>query len=84
MILMPLRPTPMMDADTVENVKKLVQSGKLGAGVLEVDDCRRTHEELKAKGVSIKMPPQERPYGIEMLVADDSGNWFSVVERPKK
>jgi predicted enzyme related to lactoylglutathione lyase len=84
MILMPLKPGPMWDTATVEALTKLVTNGKLGAGVLEVDDCKRTYEDLKAKGVSIKAPPVERPYGIEMLISDDSGNWFSVVERPKK
>jgi catechol 2,3-dioxygenase-like lactoylglutathione lyase family enzyme len=84
MILMPLKPGPMWDQATVDTMKKLVTSGKVGGGVLEVDDCKRTYEELKAKGVTFKSPPQERPYGIEMLMADNSGNWFSVVERPKK
>lgn len=83
-ILMPLKTNPMWDQTTVDTLKKLVSSGKCGGGVLEVDDCRKTYEELKARGVTFKSPPQERPYGIEALIADNSGNWFSVVERPKK
>jgi catechol 2,3-dioxygenase-like lactoylglutathione lyase family enzyme len=82
-ILMPLKETPMMDAATVETLRSLQKKGSIGAGVLEVDDCRKTYEELKAKGVSFESPPTERPYGIEMIMRDDSGNWFSVVERPK-
>ena len=27
-------------------------------------------------------PPAERPYGIETVMQDDSGNWFSLVQRP--
>jgi catechol 2,3-dioxygenase-like lactoylglutathione lyase family enzyme len=84
MILMPLKPGPMWDQATVDTLKKLVTSGKCGGGVLEVDDCKKTYEELKAKGVTFESPPQERPYGIEMIMTDNSGNWFSVVERPKK
>jgi catechol 2,3-dioxygenase-like lactoylglutathione lyase family enzyme len=84
MILMPLKPGPMWDAETVATIKRLVSGGKYGAGVLEVDDCKKTYEELKAKGVEFTSPPTERPYGIEMLMKDNSGNWFSVVERPKR
>lgn len=80
-ILMPLKESPMMDAATVSTLIGLQKKGKLGAGVFEVDDCKRTYEELKAKGVQIDSPPAERPYGIEMIIRDDSGNWFSVVER---
>jgi catechol 2,3-dioxygenase-like lactoylglutathione lyase family enzyme len=83
-ILMPLKPNPMWDRATVDTLKKLVTSGKCGGGVFEVDDCRKTYEELKAKGVTFQSAQQERPYGIEALMADNSGNWFSVVERPKK
>jgi len=25
-------------------------------------------------------PPTERPYGLEALMKDDSGNWFSMCE----
>lgn len=80
-ILMKVAATPMMDEETADTVRTLVQKGALGAGVLETDDIRRTYEELRAKGVEFMGEPQERPYGIEALLKDDSGNWFSVVQR---
>jgi catechol 2,3-dioxygenase-like lactoylglutathione lyase family enzyme len=80
-ILMKVAATPMMDEETAETVRTLVQKGALGAGVLETDDIQRTYEELRAKGVEFMGEPQERPYGIEALLKDDSGNWFSVVQR---
>ena len=49
--------------------------------MLETDDCKKTWEELKAKGVEFAAPPQERPYGIEAILKDDSGNWFSMTQR---
>ena len=55
----------------------------IGVGVLETDDCRGTYEELRAKGVEFRGPPEERFYGIEALMKDNSGNWFSLVQRPK-
>jgi predicted enzyme related to lactoylglutathione lyase len=80
-VLMPLRPNPMMDESTCSTLRGLVENGNFSAGVLETDDCQKTYEDLKAKGVTFKMPPEKRPYGIEALMKDDSGNWFSVVQR---
>ncbi len=41
---------------------------------------RQTYEELKQKGVEFMSPPQERPYGIEALLKDNSGNWCSMTQ----
>lgn len=76
------KPTPPMfseeDADTLQ---RLVAKGAMAGGVLETDDCRRDYEDLKAKGVTFLQEPAERPYGIEAMLRDDSGNWFSLTER---
>jgi Glyoxalase/Bleomycin resistance protein/Dioxygenase superfamily len=66
---------------TCTTVRALVQKGVLGGGVLATADCRRTYEELRARGVEFPQPPTERPYGIEALLKDDSGNWFSMTQR---
>jgi predicted enzyme related to lactoylglutathione lyase len=79
-ILMAVKESPMFSADKVALLRQLVQSGSLGAGVMEVDDCKRTYEELKAKGVQFMGPPTERFYGIEALLKDNSGNWFSMCQ----
>ena len=50
-------------------------------GVLLTNDCRRDYEDLKAKGVTFLQEPADRPYGVEALLRDDSGNWFSLTER---
>jgi len=55
----------------------------MGAGVLSVDDCRKTYEELKAKGVEFLSPPTDSFYGVEALFKDNSGNWFSMTEHKK-
>jgi predicted enzyme related to lactoylglutathione lyase len=48
---------------------------------METDDCRQTHKELAAKGVTFLQEPAERPYGIEAVMRDDSGNLISLVQR---
>jgi predicted enzyme related to lactoylglutathione lyase len=80
-ILMPLNGSPMMDPEAVDLLTKLLDKGALGGGVLQVDDCRQTYEELKAKGVEFLREPRDMPYGVEALFRDDSGNFFSMTER---
>ncbi len=36
-----------------------------------------------AKGVEFIQEPQDRPYGVEALMRDNSGNWIVLVE-PKE
>jgi catechol 2,3-dioxygenase-like lactoylglutathione lyase family enzyme len=72
---------PMMDEESAEQVKALVAKGALGAGAFETDDCRRTYDELSARGVTFLSEPTERFYGIEATFRDNSGNWFSMTER---
>ena len=43
---------PMFSAEDAETVRGLVAKGSLGGGVFATDDCRKTFEELSAKGVT--------------------------------
>jgi uncharacterized glyoxalase superfamily protein PhnB len=43
-------------------------------------DCQKTYEELSAKGVQFTQEPTERPYGVEAVFRDDSGNWWSLTQ----
>ncbi|MCP3804079.1 VOC family protein [Allokutzneria sp. A3M-2-11 16] len=66
------------DDSTAAQIRDLVAKGALGAAVLNTDDCRKTFEELSARGVVFLQEPAERPYGVEAIFRDDSGNWFSL------
>jgi catechol 2,3-dioxygenase-like lactoylglutathione lyase family enzyme len=79
--LMPIAPGPTMTEETAKKLRELVQAGAFGVGVFETDDVRRDYDELKKKGVEFASPPTERFYGIEAVVKDDSGNWFSFTQR---
>jgi catechol 2,3-dioxygenase-like lactoylglutathione lyase family enzyme len=72
---------PMFDEETAEMVRSLVAKGALGAGVMRTDDCHAAYAELKGRGVDFVQEPAERPYGIEAIFRDDSGNWFSLTQR---
>lgn len=82
-VLMPLGASPMMEAATVSQLRTLVAKGAIGCGVFETDDCQGTYEDLKKRGVEFKSPPAQRPYGLEAVLKDNSGNWFSLVQRPR-
>jgi catechol 2,3-dioxygenase-like lactoylglutathione lyase family enzyme len=81
-VMMPTLSNPMMDDECKAAFKLLLEKGMLGAGVLQTPNCRATYEELKAKGVDIS-EPKEQFYGIECIVKDGCGNWFSMTE-PKE
>lgn len=82
-LLAPLDSTMFQDEEVRKAFKVLLEKGVLGAGVLHTPDCRATYEELKAKGVVFSSPPKEQFYGIEALITDGCGNWFSMTQ-PKE
>ena len=83
-VLMPVfDKTSHFDAETQAAFKVLLEKGAMGAGVLHTPDCRATYEELKAKGVVFKSEPKEQFYGIEAIISDGCGNWFSMTQ-PKE
>jgi hypothetical protein len=61
-------------------LRELVAMGTFGVGVLRTDDCLATYQELIANGVQFLEEPQRRPYGVEAVLRDDSGNWFALTE----
>jgi catechol 2,3-dioxygenase-like lactoylglutathione lyase family enzyme len=68
------------DPQTTEQLRELVAKGALGAAVMATADCHKTYEELSGRGVVFLQEPTERPYGIEAVFRDDSGNWFSLTQ----
>jgi catechol 2,3-dioxygenase-like lactoylglutathione lyase family enzyme len=66
--------------EAAEHLRTLVGSGGLDVGVMATDDCRQTFKELSAKGVTFLSEPAERPYGIEAMMRDDSGNLISLTQ----
>ncbi len=82
-LLSPLHEGMNYDDETKQAFKILLDKNALGAGVLYTPDCYATYEELKAKGVKFKSEPNEQFYGIEAVVTDGCGNWFSMTQ-PKQ
>ena len=76
-----MKPGPPLDADMAEAIRRALASGTMGGFGLTTTDCRKTYDELRAKGVEFTQSPAERPYGVEAVMRDNSGNWLVLVEK---
>ena len=66
---------PMMSEETAEQVRGLVTKGAMGVALIfSTDDCRKTYETLRSRGVEFTEEPTERPYGIDCGLRDPFGN----------
>jgi predicted enzyme related to lactoylglutathione lyase len=82
-VLMAIPGPPMMDDETAEEVRNLMGKGFAGTIFLETDDCVRSYEELKARGVVFNETPEDRPYGMDAAFRDPSGNNIRLTQ-PKE
>lgn len=73
-------PGPPFSPDLIASMNRAMDEGGLNGLGLATDDCRKTADELKAKGVEFVQDPTERPYGVEAVCRDNSGNWMVLVE----
>jgi catechol 2,3-dioxygenase-like lactoylglutathione lyase family enzyme len=76
-----MKPGPPLDEESAAAVQRMLDKGAHASVGLSTDDCRKTHEELAAKGVEFVQEPADRPYGVEAILRDNSGNWLVLVER---
>jgi catechol 2,3-dioxygenase-like lactoylglutathione lyase family enzyme len=73
-------PGPPLDDAMADAVRRSLASGTMGGFGLATSDCHKTYEDLVAKGVEFLQPPADRPYGVEAVMRDNSGNWLVLVE----
>ena len=78
--LMAIPGAPMLDDETVEQIRTLMAKGFAGTVFLSTDDCRAEYEALSARGVEFVEPPEDRPYGIDAGFRDPSGNHFRLTQ----
>ena len=66
---------PALSEETAAQVRELVSKGVMGGWVgFVTDDCRKTYETLRGRGVEFTDEPTERPYGIDCGLRDPFGN----------
>jgi uncharacterized glyoxalase superfamily protein PhnB len=80
-VLLELPGPPAMDEKTAAQVRELVTKGATGFTLgLTTDDCRKTYETLKARGVEFTSEPEEHFYGKDFGIRDPFGNNIRVVQ----
>jgi predicted enzyme related to lactoylglutathione lyase len=74
-ILLEVPGAPSMDEKTAEQVRELLSKGAAGGHLFfHTDDCYKTFEDLKSKGVEVTQEPTQQPYGIDCGMRDPFGN----------
>jgi catechol 2,3-dioxygenase-like lactoylglutathione lyase family enzyme len=79
--LMAVPGAPVFDDETREQILSLLAKGAASGLFFSTDDCRKTYEELKARGVEFTQEPVEQPYGVDAGFRDPSGNQARMVQR---
>ncbi|MBA0048494.1 VOC family protein [Mycobacterium sp. NPDC050853] len=80
-VLMAVPGEPVMDEPTRQSVLDLAAKGFAGTVFLTTDDCKKSYEEMSARGLEFAEKPETRPYGIDSAFRDPSGNHIRMVER---
>ena len=75
-----MTPGPPLSPEAADFVRGQLEAGQMGGLGLRVDDCKKTYAELSAKGVTFLQEPSDRPYGVEAVMRDNTGNWLVLVE----
>jgi catechol 2,3-dioxygenase-like lactoylglutathione lyase family enzyme len=79
-VLMAIPGQPVFDDETRSQIQSLLAKGASGGLFFAVDDCRKSYEELSARGVEFAQEPTEQPYGVDAGFRDPSGNHFRIVQ----
>lgn len=74
-------PGPPLSPDAIDAINRSLDEGGSFAIGLNVDDCKQTVADLETKGVEVLNPPESRPYGVEAVIRDNTGNWLVLVEQ---
>jgi catechol 2,3-dioxygenase-like lactoylglutathione lyase family enzyme len=74
---------PGMDQAAADQVRELITKGASGFAVgFSTDDCQKTYETLRARGVEFTQEPTTRDYGTDVGLRDPFGNHIRIVQRP--
>jgi catechol 2,3-dioxygenase-like lactoylglutathione lyase family enzyme len=80
-ILLEVPGPPALSEETAAQVRDLMTKGAIGlAFIVTTDDCQKTYETLKAKGVEFVEEPTQQPYGIDCSLRDPFGNHIRITQ----
>ena len=79
-VLMAIPGPPVFEPETVDMINAVMAKGVAGTAFLTTDDCRKSFEELRSRGVEFVEEPEDRPYGIDAGFRDPSGNHLRLTQ----
>jgi uncharacterized glyoxalase superfamily protein PhnB len=79
-VLMAVPGEPIVDRETADQIRTLLDKGIGSTIFLTTDDCRAAYEELSARGVEFQEKPEERIYGVDAGFRDPFGNNFRLTQ----
>ncbi|MGH9381701.1 MAG: VOC family protein [Thermoanaerobaculia bacterium] len=72
---------PAMDEATATQVQELIAKGASGFAVgFTTEDCQKTYEILRDKGVEFTQEPVKQSYGTDVGLRDPFGNHIRIVQ----
>jgi catechol 2,3-dioxygenase-like lactoylglutathione lyase family enzyme len=72
---------PALSEEIAQQVRELVTKGATGGSLIfTTDDCQKTYDTLRARGVEFTEEPTERPYGIDCALRDPFGNQMRITQ----
>jgi hypothetical protein len=77
----PCAKSPMKSETEVKLQAELI--GKTPSLMFKVDNCKKTYDKLRSKGVIIVKEPENAPFGIQAFIIDLYGNPLWLIEHPK-
>jgi catechol 2,3-dioxygenase-like lactoylglutathione lyase family enzyme len=78
--LLPVPGPPVFDEETRDQLNDLLAKGAAGGLFFAVDDCQKSFEELRARGVEFSQEPTQQPYGIDAGFRDPFGNQMRMAQ----
>jgi catechol 2,3-dioxygenase-like lactoylglutathione lyase family enzyme len=80
MVLAPTDGSFVHDPDGPAFLRDMLSRGLGSGGILTVDDCRASYEELRGRGVEFSEEPTEHFYGVDAAFRDPSGNQWRMTQ----
>jgi catechol 2,3-dioxygenase-like lactoylglutathione lyase family enzyme len=71
---------PVHDEATAQTLRAMVAKGAMPPLVLVVNDCRKTYETLRARGVEFTQEPMDRYGAVDAGFRDPSGNGWKMIQ----
>ena len=71
---------PIVDEQTAQTLNEAVAKGAMPPLVLVVENCRKTYEQMRARGVEFTQEPTERYGNVDANFRDPSGNGWKMLQ----